>query len=125
MDDYSLPSSNIYLIGHSLGAHISGFAGKAVKEYSGKSVGTVKALDPANYLDIESATNEEKLYKDDADVVIAIHTEGGVQGMLEPIGSIDFFPNGGSVQPCTEISRGTSIRQFPYFLIFTLYSPEI
>lgn len=94
----------MYLVGHSLGAHISGLAGQAVKEYSGVKVGTIKALDPANYLDIESASDEEKLTKDDANLLIVIHTAGGEAAVTESYGAVDFFPNGGSVQPCEETS---------------------
>lgn len=44
-----------------------------------------------------------RLTNEDAVVVDAIHTDGGVFGVKETTGTIDFFPNGGvPVQPgCT------------------------
>ena len=33
--------------------------------------------------------------------VDVIHTTAGTLGMLEPIGDIDFYPDGGTIQKCT------------------------
>lgn len=55
----------------------------------------VKGLDPAapgfKYLLLQN----ERLSDDDAEFVDVIHTAGGTLGFLEPIGHVDFFPNGG------------------------------
>ena len=42
---------------------------------------------------------EDRLSKDDAEVVEVIHTNGGSCGIMENIGHLDFYPNGGAKQP--------------------------
>lgn len=42
----------------------------------------------------------DRLNSEDAVLVVALHTDGGILGYLTAIGNIDFFPNGGiPVQP--------------------------
>lgn len=106
IDDYAVPPSNIRVAGHSIGAHVSAIAAKTAKKLTGFPIAKATALDPANYLDIESATDDEKLTKDDAEVVVVIHTAGGEAGLLESIGAVDFFPNGGIEQPACENTGG-------------------
>lgn len=87
--------STLGLIGHSLGAHVSGYAGKLVKR--GK-VHTIVGLDPAlplfSYSDCST-----RLCTTDASYVESIQTNGGTLGFLEPIGKGAFYPNGGKTQP--------------------------
>lgn len=42
--------------------------------------------------------NENKLDSTDALEVQAIHTCGGLLGYFDPVGSVDFYPNGGTKQ---------------------------
>ncbi|XP_045473931.1 uncharacterized protein LOC123680192 [Harmonia axyridis] len=90
----SLDPQNIHLIGHSLGAHLSGLVGKKLAS-NGMKVGRITGLDPAlpGYQDYFGF---EKLAKWDAKFVDIIHTCGGSLGMMEPLGHVDFYPNGGS-----------------------------
>jgi len=63
----------IILIGHSLGAHIMGFAGSYVNETLKKTVGIITGLDPAR----PCFVNRDKRYRldpSDALLVEAIHT---------------------------------------------------
>lgn len=84
------------MIGHSLGAHIAGFAGKTVQNYTNSSsVGRITALDPAGPLYLLAGPND-RLANTDADLVVALHTDGGVLGYLGEIGNIDFYANGGT-----------------------------
>lgn len=69
------------------------------------SVGRITGLDPA--LPLFSLVDEEdRLSKDDADLVVAVHTDGGFAGFMDAVGDIDFYPNGGTpIQPgCIEIT---------------------
>ncbi|EFA06789.1 Vitellogenin-2-like Protein [Tribolium castaneum] len=101
--NYSVPLGNILLVGHSLGGQVSGFVGKKVQELTGNKLPRIIALDPAGPLFI-SRPDEERLNKNDAEVVHVIHTDGGTFGFKSSCGTIDFFPNGGSSQPgCTRI----------------------
>ncbi|XP_044265372.1 uncharacterized protein LOC123011801 [Tribolium madens] len=101
--NHSVPLENILVVGHSLGGQISGFIGKKVKELTGKKLKRIVALDPAGPFFV-SRPEEERLNKNDAEVVHVIHTNGGTFGFEKPCGTIDFFPNGGSSQPgCKKI----------------------
>lgn len=85
----------ISVSGHSLGGHAAGFVGKHV---SVGKVHTIVALDPAGPL--FSATDPTvRVDASDADYVESIITNGGVLGMMEPIGTANFYPNGGRSQP--------------------------
>ncbi|XP_055859351.1 pancreatic lipase-related protein 2-like [Episyrphus balteatus] len=95
VDEGEMSLDDLHVIGHSLGAHVSGIAGKNVRT---GEVHTIIGLDPAGPL-YEDAKNEERLTKDDARYVEVIHTNGGTLGFLEPIGHADFYANGGQVQP--------------------------
>lgn len=88
-----------------MGAQISGLAGATLQNLSGISIGRITGLDPALPL-FSLADEEDRLSKDDADLVVVIHTDGGVAGFMDPVGDIDFFPNGGKPpQPgCIEIT---------------------
>lgn len=78
-----------------MGAHVSGFAGKTLQNLSQVSIGRITGLDAA--LPMFSLVQEDdRLSKGDADLVVAIHTDGGFAGFLDAIGDIDYFPNGGT-----------------------------
>lgn len=89
------------LVGHSLGAHIMGFAAKEYYRISGSKIPTVSALDPAGPC-YREATSDKRLDKEDAEFVQIIHTNGGFLGLMKPIGHTDFYINGGRFQ-LTEI----------------------
>ncbi|XP_017493234.1 PREDICTED: LOW QUALITY PROTEIN: pancreatic triacylglycerol lipase-like, partial [Rhagoletis zephyria] len=90
-----LSFDTLQVIGHSLGAHISGIAGKNVK-YG--RINQITGLDPAlpmfSYDDPSSRLNQN-----DAAYVESIQTCGGLLGFLRPIGKGAFYPNGGKSQP--------------------------
>ncbi|KAM4701752.1 lipase member I [Discoglossus pictus] len=85
---------SIYLIGVSLGAHISGFVGKM---YNGQ-IGRISGLDPAGPL-FNDKPPEERLHHADAQFVDVIHSDTDALGYRENLGHIDFYPNGGTDQP--------------------------
>jgi pancreatic triacylglycerol lipase len=85
----------ISLVGHSLGAYVSGMAGKNTRH--GK-IHTIHGLDPAGPCFSMDRPNE-RLDSDDARYVENIVTNGGKYGFYEPIGTATFYPNWGSSQP--------------------------
>ncbi|XP_055633799.1 lipase member H-like [Toxorhynchites rutilus septentrionalis] len=93
---------NVYLIGHSLGAHIAGIAGKYIPR--GK-VSTIVGLDPAFPLFYLDRPNN-RVATGDATYVEIIHTNGGILGFRDPLGSADFYPNGGITQPGCGLNIG-------------------
>ncbi|XP_047985583.1 endothelial lipase-like isoform X2 [Leguminivora glycinivorella] len=83
---------NIHLVGHSLGAHLVGNAGRELKGAAQRITG----LDPAGplwYFD------RRRLSQIDAHYVEAIHTNAFMAGYPKPLGHSDHYPNGGSFMP--------------------------
>ncbi|XP_019637244.1 PREDICTED: pancreatic lipase-related protein 2-like [Branchiostoma belcheri] len=93
------PANMTHIIGHSLGAHAAGFAGKAAKS-RGLTVARISGLDPAGprFGDVPA---EDRLDRGDATFVDVIHTDTAKIGFgkLKPIGHVDFYPNEGWAQP--------------------------
>lgn len=84
-----------HVFGHSLGAHVAGFAGKQVTK--GK-IKTIVGLDPAMPL-FRSKNPQNRLADTDAEYVETIQTNGLGLGFYHPIGQAAFYPNGGLKQP--------------------------
>ncbi|XP_037957830.1 pancreatic triacylglycerol lipase [Teleopsis dalmanni] len=103
VEEKGADSKRIHLIGHSLGAHIMGYAGS----YTKYRVGRITGLDPARPAFEDCIGPENHLDPTDADFVDVIHSCAGVLGFRKPIGFVDFYPNGGGApQPgCSELSQ--------------------
>lgn len=97
----NIPLDNFHIIGHSLGSHVAGFAGKKVFKETGSKIRQITALDAAGPLfEVPQQPKSLRLSDEDANIVDCIHTDGGAFGFKKPLGTIDFFPNGGDpVQP--------------------------
>lgn len=89
----------VHCIGHSLGAHACGFAGKTIK------INRISGLDPAGPL-FKNTAASNRLDKSDAFFVDNIHTDL-ILGIQQSIGHKDFFPNGGQFQPGCSASKET------------------
>ncbi|XP_030571402.1 vitellogenin-1-like [Drosophila novamexicana] len=88
-----MPLMDIHLIGHSLGAHIMGTAGRTYKKLTGRLVSRITGLDPAK----PCFRNEKSLpglMHGDAELVDVIHTNIGILAKRDPLGDIDFYPGG-------------------------------
>ncbi|KAL1374099.1 hypothetical protein pipiens_005010, partial [Culex pipiens pipiens] len=84
----------IGMVGHSLGAHVAGIAGKKTRQ----KVAYIVGLDPADFL-FSLDEPQGRLSSEDAQYVEVIHSNGGNLAMFENIGTADFYPNGGRSQP--------------------------
>ncbi|XP_045768923.1 pancreatic lipase-related protein 2-like [Maniola jurtina] len=91
--------NRVHLVGHSLGAHIVGNAGRLAP---GTPV-RVTGLDPAGP---QWGNNRDALNRNSGTYVEAIHTDGRATGIMDPSGHADFYPNGGRApQPGCGISN--------------------
>ncbi|XP_055341033.1 pancreatic lipase-related protein 2-like isoform X2 [Paramacrobiotus metropolitanus] len=102
--------ATVHLIGHSLGAHIAGYAGEQVK------IGRITGLDPAG-LYFKDMPPSVRLDPTDADLVDTIITDGRDilklgYGALQAMGHFNFFPNGGINQPGCARNLLTSLFKF-------------
>ncbi|XP_065350620.1 uncharacterized protein LOC135946339 [Cloeon dipterum] len=103
---YGLDPRNVHLIGFSLGAHVAGFAGAETPGLS-----RITGLDPAGPL-FEAQEAEARLDASDAGFVDVIHSNGanlimGGLGSRQPMGDVDFYPNGGAEQKgCSNLLLG-------------------
>lgn len=87
------PVEKIHLIGHSLGAHIVGSAGRNLLYTTEKLVSRITGLDPASPCFNEGEALSG-LFRGDAEFVDIIHSNVGVLGKKDSIGDADYYPNG-------------------------------
>ncbi|KAK7503999.1 hypothetical protein BaRGS_00004731 [Batillaria attramentaria] len=76
----AISARNVHIIGHSLGAHVAGEAGRQLQD----TLGRISGLDPAdpNFSFQPTEVRLDPSY-----------------GTLQPMGHVDFYPNGGLDQP--------------------------
>ncbi|XP_031349709.1 pancreatic lipase-related protein 2-like isoform X2 [Photinus pyralis] len=105
MINQGLDPHYIHIVGFSLGAHVAGCASEVLKS-NGLMIGRITGLDAASPLfrNNHVRAKSKKLDRSDALLVDAVHTDSSPFftdgfGLLEPIGHVDFFPNGGFEQP--------------------------
>ncbi|NWS42210.1 LIPR3 protein, partial [Probosciger aterrimus] len=89
---------DIHLIGHSLGAHTAGEAGRRIP-----GIRRITGLDPAGPC-FEGTPPEVRLDPSDANFVDVIHSNAAHfpvvgLGISNITGHLDFYPNGGTVMP--------------------------
>ncbi|CAB0042421.1 unnamed protein product [Trichogramma brassicae] len=95
----------VHFLGHSLGAHAAGQAAHYLKQQDKFRVNRITGLDPAEPCFEEPRETEPKrLSREDADFVDIVHTDGAVTrnaalGLMDPIGDLDFYIDGGNLQP--------------------------
>lgn len=111
IDDYQLNPASVHLIGHSLGAHTSGYAGEKIQ-----GLGRITGMDPAGPY-FTGTPEFIRLDPSDAIFVDAIHTDSDPiytlgYGTDQPMGNVDFYPNAGHDQPgCDPVSIGIDVIQ--------------
>jgi len=90
--NHGLKIEDIHCIGFSFGTHVIGYTGVFVNQLGLGKIPRGTALDPvAKHGGIQSA-------KDNYGYLDVIHSS--VLGILDPLGHVDFYPNGGENQPC-------------------------
>ncbi|KAM6997569.1 inactive pancreatic lipase-related protein 1-like [Tautogolabrus adspersus] len=106
MGNYKQKAEKFHIIGHGIGAHMAGDVGNRIP-----GLARITGLDPTEpyFKDTDAAV---RLDTSDALFVDVIHTDGlpfdsklGL-GMTQPVGHIDFYPNGGELMPGCSANRG-------------------
>ncbi|XP_035519550.1 inactive pancreatic lipase-related protein 1-like [Morone saxatilis] len=106
MSNYRQKADVFHIIGHGIGAHAAGDAGSRIT-----GLARITGLDPVEpyFQDTNVAV---RLDTSDATFVDVIHTDGlpfnsklGL-GMLQSVGHIDFYPNGGELMPGCTTNKG-------------------
>ncbi|KAG5309191.1 PA1 Phospholipase, partial [Pseudoatta argentina] len=92
----SVPLEKITYIGHSLGAHVSGFAAKNMQSRTNYTMERIIGADPAWPLFTHNDC-EDRLCDTDAKCVVVLHTSD--LGIQFKIGHFDLYFNGGHIQP--------------------------
>ncbi|XP_048407112.1 pancreatic lipase-related protein 2-like [Stegostoma tigrinum] len=96
---FNYSRSETHIIGHSLGSHAAGETGRRIP-----GIRRITGLDPAKPF-FKNTPIEVRLDISDAIFVDIIHTNGAPLvpylgfGLIEPIGHLDFYPNGGELMP--------------------------
>lgn len=106
---------HVHMVGHSLGAHLSGYTGYTLQREFGLTLGRITGLDPAEPL-FTDTDPLVRLDRSDARFVDVVHTDAaslamGGLGMRAAIGHVDFYPNGGAGNPGCDGSWTESMRQ--------------
>ena len=95
-------ASSFHILGHSLSAHVSGYAGERLR--GNMRIGRITALDAAGYM-YDNMPPSVRLDPTDAMFVDVIHTDSRPvwqflgMGSLQSSGHVDFWPNDGKNQP--------------------------
>nr|XP_971822.3 PREDICTED: pancreatic triacylglycerol lipase [Tribolium castaneum] len=123
MIENGLKPEDIHLLGFSLGAHVAGSSSEVLKK-KGHLIGRITGLDAASPLFRTNHLREKhkKLDRDDARLVDVVHTDASPTitdgfGLWQPIGHVDFFPNGGQEQPgCRDTRQSVVVTHFEQVL---------
>ncbi|XP_064479571.1 pancreatic lipase-related protein 2-like isoform X2 [Ornithodoros turicata] len=109
---FGVDPMSFHIVGHSLGSHIAGYAGERINK-----VGRITGLDPAEPY-FQHMPPQVRIDRSDADFVDIIHTDSSPFkenliegfGMSEPVGHLDFYPNGGEQMPgCGDITKAAKL----------------
>ncbi|XP_045485484.1 phospholipase A1 VesT1.02-like [Pieris rapae] len=117
LSEHGLDLDNVHLIGHSLGAHLVGHAGKRTQQ-KGTQLLRITGLDPAGPLFTDPIDLVRGLESIDAFFVDVLHTDPQHLGTSESIGDVDIWANCDlEYQPgCSESKVGCShVRSAIYF----------
>ena len=114
---YSFAANDVlktFCIGHSLGAHVCGFAGKT------RILDGIIGLDPAGPIFNDNFI-DGRLSKGDARFVQTLHVDAGELGIKEAISHQNIFINGGKNQPgCRGTISEAACSHIPFAINFLL-----
>ncbi|XP_064456252.1 phospholipase A1-like [Ornithodoros turicata] len=111
MHDWTYKLDSVHFIGFGIGAHIGAFLAEELSSIE-LYLGRLTALDPARFLFEDTGLNH--LSRDSASFVDVVHTSD-CHGLVKPVGHVDFYVNGGGMQPgCTD-AMCSHVRALSYY----------
>lgn len=110
-NSFGLNFDDVYMIGHSMGAHLAGCTGEHLKPLQ---VNTIYALDPAGPK-FNTLCTRKRLDKTDAAYVESIQTSDNF-GFYKPVGHATFLPNNGKIQKSCYRYGCSHTRAIVYFV---------
>ncbi|XP_063241726.1 pancreatic lipase-related protein 2-like [Bacillus rossius redtenbacheri] len=116
-------AGDTHLVGFSVGAHVAGMTANHLGDLR---LERITGLDPAMPL-FATRGPEERLDSGDALFVDVVHTNALVQGMVQQCGHVDFYVNGGLLQPgCGSVlnSMACSHHRAPAYFAESITSDE-
>ncbi|KAH8419518.1 hypothetical protein KR222_004070, partial [Zaprionus bogoriensis] len=121
--NFDVPLARQQLVAFADGSHLAGTVAQQVQQLAGEQLGQITALDPSGS---EEAAIEHRLSAQDARFVQVIHTNGLGLGTLEQLGDVDYYPNGGGVQPGCESTANANAcaHERALDLAAEMWSPE-
>uniref|UniRef100_A0A1I8PUE8 Lipase domain-containing protein n=1 Tax=Stomoxys calcitrans TaxID=35570 RepID=A0A1I8PUE8_STOCA len=93
LQNLGIPTQDIYLVGHSLGAQIAGSAGRYFHNLTNEKLLRITGLDPARPCFLTPIVFP-RIGKGDAEFIDIIHTNPTDLGIEEAIGDADFYAGG-------------------------------
>ncbi|CAK1552759.1 unnamed protein product [Leptosia nina] len=96
--EHGLDPDNLELIGMSIGAQVISYAAKHMKAVTGKRPHKITGLDPSGPC-YRNQPHEDVFFINDAERVVAYHTNIDGLGTARRLGHVDFYLNGGEFQP--------------------------
>lgn len=122
VDEMGAQASDMIIAGHSLGAHVAGFAGKAL---TGKyALAAIIGMDPASP-GFHKREPAHRLAETDAKYVMAIHTETSTLGIHYPVGHADFYPDNGHMQYGCDLNIDCSHARSHNYFAWAIVNGEI
>lgn len=114
LHNLQMDMSKLLLVGHSVGAHLCGMAGRYFYRQTGKKLPRISGLDPSRFC-FYKRNGLAGLRSGDAAFVDVTHTS--LFGVSEPVGDADFYPNPGNVfQPGTTSPVDSHISGCVYYM---------
>ncbi|XP_030372045.1 lipoprotein lipase [Scaptodrosophila lebanonensis] len=116
---FDVPLRDFLLVGFDAGAHLAGAVGQLVGQELNQQLPHITALDPSAIGHLK-----HELSAADAAFVEVIHTNGENLGTLQRLGHIDYYPNGGQIQPGCGAEAASCAHERALLLALEMWSPE-
>lgn len=122
-----LKPENLHIVGFSLGAQTAGVVGRCILTTSNgeKIVGRITGLDSAIFDIVTLMITGSRLGQNDAAFVDTIHTNSEGFGGRQTYGDVNFWVNGGLMQPSCQNSISLLAKSCSHSLAYTYWAESV